>query len=59
MKVARWLMGKFPSPVFRRPIRPLPIEEVRRIRDALEAIGYACPVDPKEAPVAAGAGSAG
>jgi len=23
MKVARWLMGTFPSPVFRRPLRPL------------------------------------
>ena len=55
MKVARWLMGRFPSAVFRRPIRPLPLDPVTRSRDELEAIGYACPVDPKEAP---GAGSA-
>ena len=33
----------------------LPLDQVTRIRDELEAIGYACPVDPKEAP---GAGSA-
>ena len=50
MKVALWLMGKFPSPVFRRPIRPLPVDQIARIREELQAIGYACPVDPKEAP---------
>jgi dihydrodipicolinate synthase/N-acetylneuraminate lyase len=54
MKVARWLMGRFPSAVFRRPIRPLPLDQVMRIRDELEAIGYECPVDPKTAPVTAG-----
>lgn len=58
MKVARWLMGRFPSPVFRRPIRPLPVEEVQRIRDDLEAIGYSCPVDPKSAALATVAGAA-
>jgi 4-hydroxy-tetrahydrodipicolinate synthase len=40
MKVARWLMGHFPSPHFRRPVRPLPPEEVERIRATLEQIGY-------------------
>lgn len=38
MKVARWLLGRFPSPHFRRPINPLPEEEVERIRIALESI---------------------
>jgi 4-hydroxy-tetrahydrodipicolinate synthase len=41
MKVARWLMGQFPSPHFRRPVRPLPTDEVERIRRALSEIGYA------------------
>jgi 4-hydroxy-tetrahydrodipicolinate synthase len=40
MKVARWLMGRFPSPQFRRPVRPLPADEVERIRRALAEIGY-------------------
>jgi 4-hydroxy-tetrahydrodipicolinate synthase len=40
MKVARWLMGRFPSPHFRRPVRPLPADEVERIRQALAEIGY-------------------
>jgi len=39
MKVARWLMGKFSSPVFRRPIRPLPDKEIDNIRQGLHAIG--------------------
>jgi 4-hydroxy-tetrahydrodipicolinate synthase len=43
MKVARWLMGTFPSPVFRRPVRPLPRAEIERIRTELEAIGFGCP----------------
>ena len=43
MKVARWLLGKFPSPVFRRPVRSLPTEEIDRMRAQLEAIGLACP----------------
>ena len=40
MKVARWLMGRFPSPHFRRPVRPLSQEDVERIRDQLKRIGY-------------------
>lgn len=43
MKVARWLMGKFPSPHFRRPIRPLPLEKILHIRRRLEEIGFSCP----------------
>lgn len=43
MKVARWLQGKFASPHFRRPIRPLAAEQIERIRIDLEAIGLACP----------------
>ena len=43
MKAARWLMGKFPRPMFRRPIRPLPRAEVIRIADRLQAIGIDCP----------------
>jgi 4-hydroxy-tetrahydrodipicolinate synthase len=44
MKVARWLMGKFPSPHFRRPVRPLPPEKIQDIRRRLEEIGLACPI---------------
>jgi 4-hydroxy-tetrahydrodipicolinate synthase len=40
MKVARWLMGQFPSPHFRRPVRPLPTEEIDKIRTKLKEIGY-------------------
>ena len=40
MKVARWLMGKFPSPHFRRPVRPLPEEDILHIRNELQAINY-------------------
>lgn len=40
MKVARWLMGKFPSPHFRRPIRLLADSDVDRIRNELKALGY-------------------
>jgi 4-hydroxy-tetrahydrodipicolinate synthase len=42
MKCARWLLGKFPSMTVRRPLRPLPPEEVSKIRARLEAIGYRC-----------------
>lgn len=35
MKVARWLLGRFPSPHFRRPVLPLPEAEVERIRYTL------------------------
>jgi 4-hydroxy-tetrahydrodipicolinate synthase len=40
MKVARWLMGKFPSPHFRRPIRPLSSQKIDEIRQQLAEIGY-------------------
>jgi 4-hydroxy-tetrahydrodipicolinate synthase len=39
MKVAKWLLGEISSPVFRRPVRPLPDAEVQRLRDGLRAIG--------------------
>ncbi|NKB66190.1 MAG: dihydrodipicolinate synthase family protein [Candidatus Latescibacteria bacterium] len=42
MKCARWLLGKFPSPKMRRPLRDLPVEEVDGIRGRLEEIGYKC-----------------
>ena len=42
MKCARWLLGKFPSPKMRRPLRDLPVEEVDGIRRGLEEIGYKC-----------------
>lgn len=40
MKVARWLMGRFPSPLFRRPIRPLSDAGIEDIRNQLRAIDY-------------------
>lgn len=40
MKVARWLMGRFPSPLFRRPIRPLSEAGLEDIRKQLKAIEY-------------------
>ena len=40
MKVARWLMGRFPSPRFRRPIRPLSDAGIQDIREQLRAINY-------------------
>lgn len=46
MKCARWLMGKFSSPVVRRPLRPLPVERVQQIRRDLEKIGIPCPAIP-------------
>lgn len=42
MKVARWLLGKFPSPHFRRPVRPLSEDQVKGIREQLESIGFRC-----------------
>lgn len=42
MKCARWLLGGFPSPKMRRPLRDLPQQEVDSIRQRLEAIGMAC-----------------
>jgi 4-hydroxy-tetrahydrodipicolinate synthase len=40
MKVARWLLGKFPSPVFRRPVRPLPADQIEALRSGLRKIGF-------------------
>lgn len=40
MKVARWLMGRFPSPHFRRPVRPLSDAGIQDIREQLKAIQY-------------------
>lgn len=40
MKIALWLMGKFSSPVFRRPTRPLSEKQIDTIRSDLGAIGY-------------------
>ena len=42
MKCARWLMGKFPSPQMRRPLRDLGAEEIAAIRRRLEDLGYEC-----------------
>ena len=42
MKVARWLLGKFSTPHFRRPVRPLSPDQVKGIREQLEAIGFKC-----------------
>jgi len=39
MKVAKWLLGEFSSPVFRRPLRPLSKQQIDGIRKGLEAIG--------------------
>ena len=41
MKCALWLMGRFPSPMVRRPLRPLPQVEVNRIRSELDEAGFA------------------
>lgn len=51
MKAARWLLGRFPSPTFRRPVRPLTADDLSRIRHGLEAIGLTCAVSPEAAPV--------
>lgn len=40
MKVSRWLMGKFPSPNFRRPVRPLSESDIDQIRAELHKIEY-------------------
>jgi 4-hydroxy-tetrahydrodipicolinate synthase len=42
MKVARWLLGKFPSTHFRRPVRPLGVAEVNEIRARLQALEFTC-----------------
>jgi 4-hydroxy-tetrahydrodipicolinate synthase len=49
MKTARWLMGKFPSDVARRPLRPLKPEKIEAMRAQLEAIGFKTR-DPKAQP---------
>jgi hypothetical protein len=46
MKAAKWLLGRFPSPVFRRPLRPLSVEQLATIRGGLETLGLTCPIDP-------------
>jgi dihydrodipicolinate synthase/N-acetylneuraminate lyase len=46
MKVARWLMGRFPSPHFRRPVRPLSDAAIAAIRAELGALQLL----PEEAP---------
>jgi 4-hydroxy-tetrahydrodipicolinate synthase len=38
MKVAKWLLGEISSPVFRRPVRPLPEAEVQRLSEGLHAL---------------------
>lgn len=42
MKCARWLLGMFPSPKMRRPLRDLDAEEISGIRTQLEVLGYEC-----------------
>ena len=39
MKVAKWLLGEISSPVFRRPVRPLPEPQEQRLREGLRALG--------------------
>jgi 4-hydroxy-tetrahydrodipicolinate synthase len=51
MKCARWLMGKFPSPLMRRPLRPLEPGHVRQIATKLRDIGIE--VAPELVPAAA------
>ena len=41
MKCARWLMDRFPSPKMRRPLKDLSGAEIEKIRDRLEAAGFA------------------
>lgn len=40
LKAACWLLGKFPSPRVRRPLRPLPAGEIDRIRRELNQAGF-------------------
>lgn len=42
MKCARWLLGKFPSPRMRRPLRELAAAEIAGIRSRLAELGYDC-----------------
>ena len=41
MKCARWLMGRFPSPKMRSPLRILPVDQVDKIQKGLEDAGFA------------------
>lgn len=43
MKCIRWLLGKFPSPKMRRPLRDLSASDVAQLRDHLIALGLDCP----------------
>jgi 4-hydroxy-tetrahydrodipicolinate synthase len=43
MKAARWLMGKFPSPHMRRPLRPLSADAMAALAAGLNAIGIETP----------------
>jgi len=43
MKVALWLMGKISSPVFRRPLRPLTHDQIKKIAEELNHIGFEKP----------------
>ena len=38
MKIARWLLGKFPSPHVRRPLRPLAEDKIEELRIGLERV---------------------
>jgi 4-hydroxy-tetrahydrodipicolinate synthase len=40
MKTALWLMGKFSSPVFRRPVRSVSSQQIEEIRKSLQQIGF-------------------
>lgn len=42
MKVALWLMEKFSSPHFRKPVRPLPKDDIERLRLELTKLGMRC-----------------
>ena len=39
MKVAKWLLGQFSNPTFRRPLRPLSAQQIDNIRKGLHDIG--------------------
>jgi len=54
MKTALWLMGRFPGPVFRRPVRPLSGKEIQHIADSLEDLGFFCPNGADQAHLASG-----
>ena len=59
MKLCRWLMGKFPAPHVRRPVRPLPVSEIQRLGCELRTLGFDCPrlaeIQRAESPAAPGA----